>query len=146
MKEHKYSINDPCKQNWLKMDPADKGRYCIKCTKTVVDFSRMQDEEIINYLESHRKERICGHFYTAQLENNYKGLRKFIINAYYRAVTSNEHSIGRRVVVMALVVASFITGCSRNIRRVGDVGGPVKVHNDTAKVKKDSLDGIKKQE
>lgn len=146
MRKYEYSVNSPCNENWIKMTPNDNGKYCNKCCKTVVDFSRMNEKEIVNYLSLHQKEKTCGHFFTAQLENDLKGLKKFIINAYYKAVTSNDHSFKKGITIAILVIASFVTGCSRTIRKVGDVGGPVKVHNDTMNVKKDSTDRIKRQE
>ena len=124
MRKYEYNVNEPCKKSWLKMKPNDKGRYCGSCCKTVVDFSRMTENEIMKYLNLHRAEKTCGHFFTAQLENDHKGFRKFIIDAYYKTATSNDHSFTKGVTIAILVIASFFSGCNRTIRRVGDVGGP----------------------
>lgn len=144
MKNYNYGITKPCKENWLRMKPNKNGRYCAKCSRIVVDFSKMKDHDIINYLHSHSKEKTCGHFLSAQLDNEFKGLRKLIVDAYYRAVTSDDASFKTGVIIAVLIIASFVTGCNRTIRRVGDVGGPVKVFNDTLLTNKDSLQRLPK--
>jgi hypothetical protein len=50
----------PCHENWANMQPADKGRHCEACQKTVVDFTAMSDTEIIRYM-SRARQNVCGH-------------------------------------------------------------------------------------
>ncbi|RFZ94967.1 hypothetical protein D0C36_05415 [Mucilaginibacter conchicola] len=61
------SIPQPCHQNWNDMTPADQGRHCQSCQKIVVDFTRMTDSEIINYLNTNGK--VCGRFTKEKLES-----------------------------------------------------------------------------
>ena len=44
-------LTTPCHENWSNMRPAEKGRYCAACQKTVVDFTQMNDGEILRYLK-----------------------------------------------------------------------------------------------
>jgi len=46
------SIPEPCTQNWADMRVVEQGRFCQSCQKTVVDFTRLSDEEILQYLSS----------------------------------------------------------------------------------------------
>jgi hypothetical protein len=48
------------------MQPAEKGRHCEHCCKTVVDFTEMSDEEIIRYV-TERPFGICGRLMPDQL-------------------------------------------------------------------------------
>lgn len=66
----RISIPDPCNQNWNQMQPKEKGRYCDTCKLTVVDFTKMTDEEIKAYLLS--KSYVCGRFDCSQLETSHK--------------------------------------------------------------------------
>ena len=47
--------------------PTDKGGFCNACNKEVIDFSKMNDEEIINYFNSTDK-ITCGSFRQDQLK------------------------------------------------------------------------------
>ncbi len=59
------SIPETCHQSWQQMTPADNGRHCQSCSKTVVDFTNMSNDEIINYLSV--KNHVCGRFGEQQL-------------------------------------------------------------------------------
>lgn len=64
----KISIPKPCQENWNTMTPNEKGRFCLSCNKTVVDFSRMKKDEIVSYLENQNKV-ICGRVRIEDLVN-----------------------------------------------------------------------------
>jgi hypothetical protein len=53
----------------------DMGRYCSKCSKTVVDFTQMNDREIINILENSGG-RICGRLSDQQANRTIKAERQ----------------------------------------------------------------------
>ncbi|PIF32662.1 hypothetical protein CLU81_3213 [Flavobacterium sp. 9] len=64
----KITIPEPCHENWDKMKPKDNGRFCLSCSKTVVNFTNMLYEEIQHYFIQNQNERICGRFKKSQLE------------------------------------------------------------------------------
>jgi hypothetical protein len=53
------TIPKPCHENWDKMTPHEKGRFCSVCSKTVRDFSHSSKEEII-WEVGRSPESICG--------------------------------------------------------------------------------------
>jgi hypothetical protein len=63
----KFQINipQPCHENWNEMTVAKKGRFCNNCQKTVYDFTKSTDREILEKLKSN--ETLCGRFVHAQL-------------------------------------------------------------------------------
>ena len=67
----KFSIKipSPCHEDWNQMLPAEQGRFCQACEKTVVDFSQMSDEQVLNYfkLKQQTSERVCGRFRAEQV-------------------------------------------------------------------------------
>jgi len=70
MKPHyTLSIPKPCHEDWSKMTPNEKGRFCQSCYKTVVDFTKMNTEGIQNYIHNNRNQRICGHIKQSQLDS-----------------------------------------------------------------------------
>ncbi len=74
MKHPKIILNiaEPCQENWNKMSPTEKGKFCKACTKEVIDFTTKSDEEIIKHVATHGN--ACGRFYASQLD------RKLIAN------------------------------------------------------------------
>jgi hypothetical protein len=60
------NIPEPCHEDWNKMTPKEQGRHCAACNKTVVDFTKKTDEQIIKALESEGK--LCGRFKNQQLD------------------------------------------------------------------------------
>jgi hypothetical protein len=70
-KKVNYKIEEPCHADWDQMKPEEKGRFCESCSKTVVDFSKMSDFSIVNYLESNKHLSVCGRFEEKQLDRTY---------------------------------------------------------------------------
>lgn len=62
------TIPQPCHQSWAAMIPIAAGRHCAACPKTVVDFTRQTDAEILAYLAGAASNRTCGRFAAGQLE------------------------------------------------------------------------------
>lgn len=59
------SIPQPCRQSWREMDVNGDNRYCTNCSKNVIDFTRMTNQEILAYLSVN--DRVCGRFQQHQL-------------------------------------------------------------------------------
>lgn len=60
------SIPAPCHENWDAMTPAQQGRHCGACQKTVIDFTMMSDGQILDVLR--RNNRPCGRYRASQLD------------------------------------------------------------------------------
>lgn len=65
----KLTIPTPCHENWNRMSPAEQGRFCAVCSKTVKDFTAAPDEEIVDAF-SQNSENVCGRFKTSQLNRD----------------------------------------------------------------------------
>ena len=52
-------IANPCTENWDQMTPANQGRFCAACQKTVVDFTAMDDHELLQWFTRHQGS-VCG--------------------------------------------------------------------------------------
>lgn len=65
----KITISKSCHENWESMTPNEKGKHCLVCQKTVVDFTSMTDAQIIDYFQNY-KGSTCGRFYETQLERS----------------------------------------------------------------------------
>ena len=63
----KFSIPKPCHEDWNGMTQEEKGRFCSVCSKTVVDFTSANKEQIQEYLDQNKGKRVCGRFRDDQL-------------------------------------------------------------------------------
>lgn len=61
-------VPQPCHASWDKMTPQENGRLCKSCDKVVIDFSRMNDEEIKDWFREKEGEKVCGHFRVDQVK------------------------------------------------------------------------------
>jgi hypothetical protein len=89
----KINIEDPCHENWDKMLEEEKarpdgsvgrGKFCLACQKTVVDFSKMTNAQIIDYLNN-TPGKICGRVAKHQLNtpiSNYTVNKTPFFNKY----------------------------------------------------------------
>jgi hypothetical protein len=64
----RFTIPTPCHEDWNQMQPNEIGRHCNVCSKTVVDFTYMSDEQVKNYLLSKPSGQTCGRFNNTQLQ------------------------------------------------------------------------------
>src|SRR3954469_23904951 len=67
-KNYKITIPEPCHENWDKMTPKDNGKFCLSCSKTVVDFTTMLPKEIQHFFIENQNNKICGRFRKSQLD------------------------------------------------------------------------------
>jgi CarboxypepD_reg-like domain len=66
MQQIAIKIAEPCHENWNNMLPAERGKFCMSCQKTVVDFSVMTDQEILQHIST-ASGNICGRASNDQL-------------------------------------------------------------------------------
>lgn len=76
----KITIPNPCHENWNTMTPDEKGRFCSVCSKTVRDFRKSSDDEVIEVFTSASQE-ICGNFNPSQLNRdlNYSYMNTLLV-------------------------------------------------------------------
>lgn len=67
-RKYRLTIPEPCTENWDKMTPKENGRFCLSCSKTVVDFTSMLPNEVQHFFIQNQNQNICGRFKNEQLE------------------------------------------------------------------------------
>lgn len=60
------AIPSPCHEDWNKMTPTDKGRFCASCQKQVIDFTQWSDKELYEFFNK-QQSKVCGRFRATQL-------------------------------------------------------------------------------
>ncbi|MEJ1237971.1 carboxypeptidase-like regulatory domain-containing protein [Chryseolinea sp. T2] len=62
------SIENPCKENWEAFAPQTNGRYCSSCEKTIIDFTKLSDQAVLEFFAS-KSAKTCGRFRADQLKS-----------------------------------------------------------------------------
>lgn len=60
-------IDSPCSESWTAMQQNASGAFCSSCQKTVIDFTQMSDQQLLDYFKKHPAD-VCGRVYNDQLE------------------------------------------------------------------------------
>ncbi|MFI1771130.1 energy transducer TonB [Thalassobellus citreus] len=97
---YSISIPEPCHEDWNKMTPKDKGRFCNSCVKTVVDFTKMNTYEIQDFINDNKNNRICGHFKQSQLDS---------INIYIPSKFLEQRQNFHKTFLLALLIVMGTT-------------------------------------
>lgn len=69
-KKIQLTIPTPCHENWEAMTPVDKGRFCAACQKQVMDFSNMNDRQVVEFFKKPSTGSVCGRFMPNQLQRD----------------------------------------------------------------------------
>ncbi len=66
-KNYVLRIENPCTQDWATMTATDRGKFCASCAKTVVDFTKLSDSEVLKIIKK-TDGKICGRLRSEQLD------------------------------------------------------------------------------
>lgn len=81
------NIQNPCDEKWNEMQPHDRGKFCMQCSKEVIDFTKLDNTEIIKVIEQ-SKGRICGRMFVSQLNRPIEIQSKKKRSKLYKALTA----------------------------------------------------------
>ncbi|MCW3462015.1 hypothetical protein [Chitinophaga nivalis] len=121
----KIMIPDPCTANWDMMTAQEAGRFCTSCATTVVDFTRMTDEEVQNYLLANAHQKMCGRFRESQLAPVPAGLQEVMSHTslpYWK----------KFLAIVIVVFGSLLTACNETPATTTGVMVPADTVNVTA--------------
>jgi hypothetical protein len=115
----KLSVPKPCSQDWDKMTPDEKGRHCNLCSKSVVDFSKYTDKELLEFFST-VKEKVCGRI------NNYQ------LNRIIAVHESSDTSIFKRL-LFGTALAAGVTSAANGQSNVNTPVNTNQTLGDTSK-------------
>ncbi|KAA5537714.1 hypothetical protein [Paenimyroides baculatum] len=81
------NIQNPCEEKWNEMQPHDRGKFCMQCSKEVIDFTKLDNTEIVKVIEQ-SKVRICGRMSVSQLNRPIEIQSKKKRSKLYKALTA----------------------------------------------------------
>jgi hypothetical protein len=132
MIRNQITIPKPCHENWNEMHPAEKGRFCDRCTKIVFDFTKMKQDEIDKYLLAHKNEKLCGRFMKEQVKSS--------ISIQIPVNLINLNKFQSFLLSLLLVFGTTLFSCTSHDNNI--VGKLVVHTNIIPDIKIDSVDSV----
>lgn len=129
------SIPTPCHEDWNDMTPADKGRHCSQCNKTVVDFTTSGPQEIALYLSQHKAENLCGRFNPEQIEEPIPTPEDFVKQLSYFRMPMLKKIAAIFLFAFSIMAAS----CNDDHEIMGDFQSTPLHKTDSTGILKDTL-------
>jgi len=123
MKKMRISIENPCHEDWQTMTPETQGRFCGACEKTVVDFTKMSDAEILQYFSKPSVEKTCGRFRVEQLAESGTSKQNIPSERNWVTATSSKPSKALLHFAYLLVIVMGVGLSSCNNRVQGEILG-----------------------
>lgn len=100
------SIPNPCHEKWSDISPVEQGVFCGVCSRIVIDFTTLNDDEVKNYFLIHRGQRTCGRFRNDQITN--------ADNSLSHLLASTLPFWKKFLAIVVIVFSSFLTGCNND--------------------------------
>lgn len=91
------TLPQPCHELWANMNTVEKGRFCLSCNKTVVDFTTMTNQQIIDHLLA-AAGNVCGRIGEPQLT---------MLNNQLATPAQPRQGIWKRLMLTATMLASL---------------------------------------
>jgi len=99
-------LKTPCHENWETMKIGLDSRFCENCQKNVIDFTKKDKKEILEYLLSAPGNKVCGRIYPSQLDFNHTDLM-VVINAL-----GKQHKNSNLSFYLLTVAAMMLASCN----------------------------------
>jgi hypothetical protein len=121
----KISIPTPCHEDWNKMTPNEKGAFCGKCAKTVVDFTKKTATEIRDFLVEQSEKKICGRFMSDQLHKPVKTVELYIpLHLLPRKLSFSKNFVFALFIVFGTSLFSCSTPQGEIVGKIATVRDP----------------------
>lgn len=120
-------IPNLCNENWNKMTPNDNGRFCDTCKLTVVDFTKMSDDQIKNHLLNNG--HVCGRFDCTQVDTSHESTIE-LLNKKAKKIKFKPLRWLAFLLLLIPVLVCYIfnnnTVCPPKHKLMGNVSSPIE--------------------
>jgi hypothetical protein len=130
-------IPKPCHEDWSNMTPTQQGAFCASCSKDVVDFTKMTDEEVQQYFLLRKEAKTCGRFRAEQIN-------RILITLPENILLQRITGWKKFMAVVMLAFGSLLFGCDVGTKQ--DTSGKIETHQtvptDSAKIESTQMLGF----
>lgn len=126
-----FGISEPCSENWNNMSPNEKGAFCSKCAKNVIDFTQLDPKAFKSELLLHLDGPICGRITKTQEDN---------LNAEIALFASSRHTQLQSAFLFSLLIifglSLFSCKSNESSTQIQQVQQAAKMHFSSEEVNK----------
>ncbi len=116
----KFSIPTPCHEDWNKMTANSQGAFCNSCQKNVIDFTKLSDEEVLQYLNNNLYKETCGRIEVKQLD-------RINLQIDENILYSNISNWKKYLAIILICFGAVIMGCNNKGERNYDTLGGMMI-------------------
>jgi TonB family protein len=128
----KIKITSPCSENWDVMKPENNSRFCDSCEKNVMDFTKMEKEDIIRFMLRNKNNNICGRIDNGLMKFSHDELMS-VINK--ELITNKRTNYGFYLMLLGtLSIMSCTNNTENNIQNLAQDSKTTLLITETAKV------------
>ncbi|WP_179315740.1 carboxypeptidase-like regulatory domain-containing protein [Winogradskyella undariae] len=100
------NIKTPCSEKFDQFSPTSNGGFCGSCKKEVIDFTKMNTQEIITFFKNKETQNTCGRFNNNQLK-------------IYNQKTPENHKLNflSGIAIACLALFSSITAQAQEVKK-----------------------------
>jgi len=107
-------IHQPCTADWKEMSATEQGAFCKSCSKEVIEFTKMSDEDIVAYFKARNNQPLCGRFNSDQLNKPLLDISPVVFRM--------EIPFWQKfLAAVFFYFASFLTSCSSSVSNLDRV-------------------------
>ena len=119
------------------MNPVEKGKHCDACSKTVIDFSTMDTDEIKHFFKDKttQKQSICGHFKAEQVIVKRPWHHQILVDLHAYIDTKIQFKVVRKLALSSLSIGFMLIGCNQPL-----TGEKMAMANSGGSNQNDSID------
>ncbi|MCX6294364.1 MAG: hypothetical protein NT127_08745 [Sphingobacteriales bacterium] len=134
----KIKIPNLCNEDWNKMTPNDNGSFCDTCKLTVVDFTKMGDDQIKNYLLNNG--HVCGRFDCTQVDTSHESTLE-LLNKKAKKIKFKPLRWLALLLLLLLLIPVFLYSILNN-KKIDRPDNHVLMGNVASPIEKDSTKKI----
>lgn len=124
--KNNISIPNPCNENWDNMSPETNGRFCSSCEQIVVDFTKMSDQEILDFI-SKSQQKVCGRFKNEQVQKSGFNIQTYLSGLYANAYLKIKNKTLKYTALLFVGGLMLLSGCNPKKIKTSTTTGAVKL-------------------
>ncbi|QLG45897.1 hypothetical protein [Costertonia aggregata] len=109
-------IENPCHIKWQDLNQLEnsKDRYCHECSLNIIDFTNMNNTEIIDCLAERKGKKVCCAMRHSEEESGLKTINRTVKDWQARIKSTTKNSHLKAFLLFSIGLLMLTTGCKKD--------------------------------